>query len=376
MRERERESDSAQDIDNLIDSILASIINLESRLEPLFCHTERSEVSQKDFSCHSEGALSATEESQQNPQNRDISLNAQYDNRDSSLVALAQNDIPTPKSSLQGRGLDLPLAINTPPARGLDLSFANDAPPQTLRLREVAYFDSSLADVKSTCPPSFARGESTDSPSLAEGVRGWVESLTDLLKSLPTPPKQGWERVKLGEVCSVASGGTPKREVAQFWNGNINWLKSEVCQNCYVYENQVSEKITELGLQKSSAKILKKNSVLIALVGATIGKIGYLTFESTTNQNIAGLYPLNEKNLMTKFLYFAIMGLYPKFKERAGFNMANLPFIKNLKIPLPPLREQEKIIACIESIESKISALDSTLPALERTKSQILQKYL
>ena len=326
--------------------------------------------------------------------------------------------LPTPKSPPQGRGLDLSLAINTPPARGLDSPFAKDAPPQTPRLRGGAYFDSpSLADSPLSLSSSLARGKSQTSPSLAdsplslspslaEGALAWVQSpdsslrgseateaiheskidchdltasnlaMTELLKSLPTPPKQGWDKVALGEVCSVASGGTPKREVAQFWNGNINWLKSEVCQNCYVYENQVSEQITELGLQKSSAKMLKKNSVLIALVGATIGKIGYLTFESTTNQNIAGLYPLNEKNLMTKFLYFATMGLYPKFKERAGFNMANLTFIKNLKIPLPPLCEQEKIISCIEAIESKIASLDSTLPALESTKSQILQQYL
>lgn len=202
------------------------------------------------------------------------------------------------------------------------------------------------------------------------------DSLTTLLKHIPTPPQQGWEKAKLGEICSVASGGTPNREIAEYWNGNINWIKSEVCQNCYVYENQVSEKITELGLQKSSAKMLKKNSVLIALVGATIGKVGYLTFETTTNQNIAGLYPLNNKTLKTKFLYFATMGLYPKFKERAGFNMANLSFIKNLKIPLPPLKEQEKISHCIEKIEFQISNLNQAILQISNQKAQILEKFL
>ena len=74
-------------------------------------------------------------------------------------------------------------------------------------------------------------------------------------------------------------------------------MRSEVCQNCYVYEKDVKEKITELGLEKSSAKLFKEDTVLIALVGATIGKVAYLTFEATTNQNIAGLYPKNEKEL-------------------------------------------------------------------------------
>lgn len=203
-----------------------------------------------------------------------------------------------------------------------------------------------------------------------------LNALQKDLNALPHPPQQGWEKAKLGEICSVASGGTPSREIAKYWNGNINWIKSEVCQNCYVYENQVSEKITELGLQKSSAKMLKKNSVLIALVGATIGKVGYLTFETTTNQNIAGLYPLNNKTLKTKFLYFATMGLYPKFKERAGFNMANLSFIKNLKIPLPPLKEQEKISSCIEKLETQISHLNSMLLNLETQKTHIIERHL
>ncbi|WP_407381084.1 restriction endonuclease subunit S, partial [Helicobacter sp.] len=116
--------------------------------------------------------------------------------------------------------------------------------------------------------------------------------------------------------------------------------------------------------------------VLIALVGATIGKVGYLTFDSTTNQNIAGLYPLNSENLNTKFLYFACLGLYRLFVEKGGFTMANLTFIKNLKIPLPPLEAQEKIVSAIENIESKIHLLESSLPSLDSKKGEILQHFL
>ncbi|MGH1601231.1 restriction endonuclease subunit S [Campylobacter majalis] len=193
-------------------------------------------------------------------------------------------------------------------------------------------------------------------------VRGGIAKLLDFIadadlkaqiSSLPTPPKTGWEMIKLGGICSVTSGGTPSRTKPEYWGGNINWIKSEVCQNSYVLENQVTEKITQLGLEKSSAKILNKNSVLIALVGATIGKVGYLTFQSTTNQNIAGLYPLNEKTLNSKFLYFASQGLYSQFKSLGGFTMANLTFIRNLQIPLPSLKDQEKIVAVIENLGQK-----------------------
>lgn len=206
------------------------------------------------------------------------------------------------------------------------------------------------------------------------------ENLQNLdLPDLPEPKNFGlisWKNVKIGNIADVQSGGTPSRTNKEFWNGNINWLKSEVCQNCYVYENQVTEKITELGLAKSAAKMFKKNSVLVALVGATIGKVGFLTFDSTTNQNIASLYPLDLKELNSKFLYFAMFGLYPQFKARGDFSMANLTFIRNLQIPLPPIEAQEKIVQAINNIEQNINNLQTNLENLKLQQNQILQKYL
>lgn len=78
----------------------------------------------------------------------------------------------------------------------------------------------------------------------------------------------------------------------------------------------------------------------------------------------------------TKFLYFACLGLYRFFVEKGGFTMANLTFIKNLKIPIPPIEAQEKIINAIENIESKISLLESNLSLLETIKIKVLQSYL
>ncbi|ELZ2053614.1 restriction endonuclease subunit S [Campylobacter coli] len=204
----------------------------------------------------------------------------------------------------------------------------------------------------------------------------FVKNIKAILDTFSTPPKQGWNKEKLNEIVSIQSGGTPDRKVKEYWNGNINWVKSEVCQNCYVYDYQVKEKITELGLQKSSAKLLKKETTLIALVGATIGKIGFLTFESATNQNITGLYPKNLKILNTKYLYYACMGLYGQFRKLGDFAMANSNFIKNLTISLPPLEIQEKIVQNIELVEQQIDFLNLKLEFLEKEKEKILQKYL
>ncbi|EDN6130909.1 restriction endonuclease, partial [Campylobacter coli] len=204
----------------------------------------------------------------------------------------------------------------------------------------------------------------------------FVKNIKAILGTFSTPPKQGWNKEKLNEIVSIQSGGTPDRKIKEYWNGNINWVKSEVCQNCYVYDYQVKEKITELGLQKSSAKLLKKETTLIALVGATIGKIGFLTFESATNQNITGLYPKNLKILNTKYLYYACMDLYGQFRKLGDFAMANSNFIKNLTISLPPLEIQEKIVQNIELVEQQIDFLNLKLEFLEKEKEKILQKYL
>lgn len=204
----------------------------------------------------------------------------------------------------------------------------------------------------------------------------FIKNAKAILDTLPIPPKDGWSREKLNEIVSIQSGGTPNRKTKEYWNGNINWVKSEVCQNCYVYDYQVKEKITELGLQKSSAKLLKKETTLIALVGATIGKIGFLTFESATNQNITGLYPKNLKILNTKYLYYACIGLYGQFGKLGDFAMANSNFIKNLTIPLPSLEFQEKIVQSIELVEQQIDFLNPKLEFLEKEKEKILQKYL
>jgi len=189
---------------------------------------------------------------------------------------------------------------------------------------------------------------------------------------------QGKNKIKLDNICTIQSGGTPKREVAEYWNGTVNWLRSEVCQNCYVYESDGNEKITELGLSKSSAKLLKPDTILMALVGATIGRVAYLTFEATTNQNVAGLFPKDNKQLIPKFLFYSLMNDFEKnFGSAKGkFTMANMTTIKNLEIALPSFDEQKKLVAIIEKKEKEIEKLKLALSTVEAEKEEVLKKYL
>jgi len=209
-----------------------------------------------------------------------------------------------------------------------------------------------------------------------------LERIKELEQEIQTEFQQAVSnanRVKIEKVCTSQSGGTPKTEVAEYWqNGTINWLRSEVCQNCIVYQDSVKEKITELGLEKSSAKLFSKDTVLIALVGATIGRVAYLTFESATNQNVAGLYPKDENELLSKYLYYALLNDFEKnFGDRKGkFTMANMSMIRNLEIPLPNIEDQQKLIKEIDSKEAEIKKIKVALANIQQEKADVLRKHL
>lgn len=169
--------------------------------------------------------------------------------------------------------------------------------------------------------------------------------------------KPEWEMVELGEVCSIQSGGTPSRTVKEYWeNGSIPWVGSTVCKDCEVNHSQ--EFITELGFKKSNTKLFPKGTTLIALVGATIGKTAFLKFDTTTNQNIAGLQTKDKTVLNDEYLFFACQTIYKEFYKlsEGGFSMASLGFVKKLQISLPGIDEQTQIVERIEQEQALVNA--------------------
>jgi len=167
----------------------------------------------------------------------------------------------------------------------------------------------------------------------------------------------------LGEVCAVASGGTPAKSKNQFWEGGtIPWLKSESCNNESVsYANNF---ITDLGLQNSSAKLLKKDTTLMALVGATIFKTAYLEFESSTNQNIASIKSKDSVILNDKFVFYYLTNLYGELKSSMkSYGMLNLTTLYKFKMPIPPLAEQHRIVAILDKFDALVNDISVGLPA-------------
>ena len=100
---------------------------------------------------------------------------------------------------------------------------------------------------------------------------------------------EGWEVVKDGDLYATASGGTPNRKVSSYYGGNIPWVKTRELHDRYILDTE--ERITDLGLRKSSARVFPENTVLIAMYGATIGRLGIVAQLSATNQACCALLP-------------------------------------------------------------------------------------
>jgi type I restriction enzyme M protein len=180
------------------------------------------------------------------------------------------------------------------------------------------------------------------------------------------PIHPDWPMVELGKICDIKSGGTPSRSEPAYWHGTIPWVGSTVCKDSEV--TKAEEFITEDGLNNSAARLFPKDTTLIALVGATIGKTGLLKFESTTNQNIAGLYPKSQEALEPVYLFHAAKQLYPEFLKlgEGKFRMANLSFVREQKIPLPPLATQQAIVAEIEAEQALVAANRELIARFEK----------
>ena len=132
--------------------------------------------------------------------------------------------------------------------------------------------------------------------SILEKNQNYLNYLKELTKSLFTrmfgdikSNDKNWKIYKFSEKLKISSGGTPSKANKIYWeNGTISWIGSNMCNDEIITKND-GKFITEEGLKNSSAKIYKMNTVIVALVGATIGKTGLLKFETSTNQNIAAL---------------------------------------------------------------------------------------
>ena len=183
-----------------------------------------------------------------------------------------------------------------------------------------------------------------------------LESFDILIKSrfveLIYNNKLIYQKVRLKDCCLISSGATPSRKNSDYWDENgINWFKTTELKNNFLFDSD--EKISKLGYEKTSVKILPKHTVLIAMYGQgkTRGMTGYLLNNATTNQACAALISLDTIN--PKYLWYTMINSYDRLRNMAkGGTQPNLSvsLIKDFEIILPPIDIQNKFTNYIEQI--------------------------
>jgi type I restriction enzyme S subunit len=189
---------------------------------------------------------------------------------------------------------------------------------------------------------------------------------------------KGWEPKKLGDLYNFAAGGTPSRKQNDYYeSGTVKWVKSKELRDSFIVDTE--EKITEVGLEQSSAKLFEKGTVLIAMYGATVGRLGILADSSATNQACCSL---NTKGTLSNSIAY----LYLKYQRDWIIRLAvggaqqniNQKTVKDLKISIPKRlnTELKKVIEKIDTIFEMIKENTSEITYLKNIRDYLLPKLL
>ena len=191
---------------------------------------------------------------------------------------------------------------------------------------------------------------------------------------MPFEVPKGWVWTTLGEIGTWQSGATPSRLRKDYYGGNIPWLKTGDLNDGLITD--IPEFITQKALDETSVKLNPIGSILIAMYGATIGKIGIITFPATTNQACCAC---SDYKIEQMYLFYFLLANKKVFIAMGGGGAQ--PNISKEKIavtfmPLPPLTEQQRIVVEIERWFKLIDAIDQSKADLQTTITQTKSKIL
>ena len=203
---------------------------------------------------------------------------------------------------------------------------------------------------------------------------GEVKCIDD---EIPFEIPEGWEWTRMGNIGEWGSGSTPQRGNSAYYGGNIPWLKTGELNDGIVYDT--IEKITNKALKECSLRLNKVGDVLIAMYGATIGKVAIAGIELTTNQACCGCTPVL---LYNEYLFYFLMASKVDFIKKgeggAQPNISREKLVSHL-MPVPPIEEQRRIVSTIKHILPYIETYSKHQHELDRLNKSIkpqLQKSI
>ena len=182
---------------------------------------------------------------------------------------------------------------------------------------------------------------------------------------------------RLGELCNIVSGGTPSRSKTEYWNeGTIPWIKIGNIKGKYI--NEADEFITQMGLDKSSAKLLTKGTVLYSIF-ATLGEVGILGIDACTNQAIAGITIKDVSSIDADYLYYYLKSK-KSYVNNVGRGVAqnniNLSMLREFEVPLLELHKQKEIVTILDMVLNIIVARKEELKKLdELIKARFVEMF-
>ena len=174
--------------------------------------------------------------------------------------------------------------------------------------------------------------------------------------------------VKLGDIAKIYSGGTPSRTKPIYWGGNIPWIKTTQIQNCVITEKDVDEWITPEGMKKSSAKMVPRGTILMAMYGQgkTRGQVAVLGIDATINQACAAIIVKDSAD--SNYIYQQLLYRYSSIRNLSNTGSQenlNSALIKSIAFPLPELILQKKIAALLSTWDQAIEKIEWLIAAKE-----------
>jgi len=186
--------------------------------------------------------------------------------------------------------------------------------------------------------------------------------------------KDKWQIVRLGNIADMKSGGTPLTTINSYYDGNIPWVSIADMTKCGKWIESTKRNLSEQGLKNCSASLYPENTVLYAMY-ASIGECSIAKKKVSSSQAILGIKPRAQLNY--KYLYFYLSSLRDKTKlqgQQGTQSNLNAGMVKNFKINLPALKEQQKIVETLDSFDHEMTLLDKQLVFLKQGKKALMQK--